>query len=75
MSLSWSAWEKGRHWEVGLWVLFLYLSFTLSHFPSFSICISIFFKLEKKRTPLWSSSLCVPGASLAAETLLVLSGS
>lgn len=47
MSLSWSAWEKGRHWEVGLWVLFLYLSFTLSHFPSFSICISIFLNWKR----------------------------
>lgn len=38
------------HWEIGLWVLFLYLSFTLLHFSSFSICISIKKKkLEKKQ--------------------------
>lgn len=64
------------HWEIGLWVLFLYLSFTLLHFSSFSICISIKKKKTGKETELhYGAPVCVPGACLAAETLLVLSGS
>lgn len=75
MSLSWSAWEKGHHWEVGLWVLFCIFHLPFYIFLAFLFVLVFFFKLEKKQKLHYGAPVCVPGASLATETLLVLSGS